>query len=288
MIEILKALAEKAGVSNTPAFVTLIASPEIQSLKGITLDPEIEKSLNANLINVEAAKTHKDVVNYIKGQELGKVDSTLKKALLDLGLNEAQVNDVMSSGPTETKTLKALEVAQKQQEKKAQATGGDKEKALAQQIEDLKKIRESDLAVKQSEIDRLKGDFEGYKSDSALRNFLMSQPLRDDLSAEDNLLLAKQDINKFLSSKKAVMKFTDNGFEFRDAENPEVAYLDRDSGSHLKFENVVTKLLTDNKRIKVSNPNSTQQQTTAASANPAVRMPNDAMLERLISDSQKG
>lgn len=288
MIEILQALAEKAGVSNTEAFKTLIASQEIQSLKGITLDPEIERALNANLINIEAAKTHKDVVNFIKGQELGKVDSTLKKALLDLGLNEAQVNDVMSSGPTEVKTLKALEVAQKQQEKKAQATGSDKEKALAQQIEELKTKLHSDLANKQSEYDKLKGDFEGYKIDSAFEKSLLNHPLRDDLSKEDIMLLAKQDLNKFLNAKGAKLHLSEKGFEFRDAANPDVPYLDVDSASHLKYDAVIGKLLTDNKRIKVSTPNSTQQQTTAAPASNTVSMPQDARLEQLIANSMKG
>jgi hypothetical protein len=81
MLELIKSLAEKAGVANTPAFIQLAASPELQALKDFKVDDEVERAFNGNLISIDIAKSHKDVIKHIKGQELGKVDEVNKNTL---------------------------------------------------------------------------------------------------------------------------------------------------------------------------------------------------------------
>lgn len=252
MLELLKALAEKAGVANTPAFIQLAASPEIQAIKDFKIDEEVEKAFNSNLISIEIAKSHKDVVKHIKGQELGKVDEVYKTTLKELGVDDETINAVMSTGATHEKVAAGLKKLKELESKVGKTSSSEKERILAQQISDQENKIKADAMAWQSKYDRLSADFEGYKQDSELKNFVFGHELREDLSKEDVFLLAKQDINKYLAQKGAKIVLTAAGPELRDGENPEVPFLDKDAGKHVKFSEVIPKILADNKRLKVA------------------------------------
>lgn len=288
MIDILKSLAEKAGVSNTPAFIGLLASPEIQAIKDFKFDSEIESAFNSKLISIESAKTHKDVINHVKGLELGKVDLATKKTLTDLGLSEVEVNEIMSVGTTDTKVTEAIKRIDKLREKQGKSGNSDKEKVLSDQIAALTAKLQSDVAEKDSTINSLKNDFESYKRKSALSKALNGHELRDDLSRDDLEMLVEADLNKYLSTKGAKLHLNGNGLELRDAENIEVPYLDRDLGRNINFSDAFGKILAENKRLKVSNVDNKQGSVVAPAGVTPMHMPQDAQLAALIQAQLKG
>jgi hypothetical protein len=269
MLELIKSLAEKAGVANTPAFIQLAASPELQALKDFKVDDEVERAFNGNLISIDIAKSHKDVIKHIKGQELGKVDEVNKNTLKELGLDEETINAVMSTGTTDQKVAAGLKKLKELNDKSGKTSSSEKERTLAQQISDQENKIKNDAIAWQSKYDKLNSDFLEYKETSEMRNYIFGQDLRDDLSKEDVFLLAQQDIRKWVGLKGAKIVLTPNGPELRDAENPEVLYLDKEAGKHLKFSEAIPKILADNKRLKVSDDKSKKVSTGAAPVNPA-------------------
>lgn len=273
MLELFKSLVEKAGVSNSPEWIQLAASPELQALKNLTVAPEIEKALNSNLISVEAAKSHKDVINHIKGLELGKVDLATKKTLTELGLTESEITEIMSVGTTDTKVAEAIKRINKLQEKQGKSGNADKEKVLSDQIAALTAKLQSDVAAEQSKYSDLQSQFENFKQKSAISKALSKFDLRDDLSREDLELLIEADLNKFLSTKGAKIKLDNNGLELRDAENLDIPFLDKDQGKQVKFDEAFAKILAENKRLKVSKteaPTQGSAQSAPAKAKPTI------------------
>jgi hypothetical protein len=175
----------------------------------------------------------------------------------------------MSTGTTDQKVAAGLKKLKELNDKSGKTSSSEKERTLAQQISDQENKIKNDAIAWQSKYDKLNSDFLEYKETSEMRNYIFGQDLRDDLSKEDVFLLAQQDIRKWVGLKGAKIVLTPNGPELRDAENPEVLYLDKEAGKHLKFSEAIPKILADNKRLKVSDDKSKKVSTGAAPVNPA-------------------
>jgi myosin heavy subunit len=284
MLELLKSIAEKAGVANTPEYIQWAASPELQAVKDLQLPEEIVKAFNQNLINIETAKTHKDIRKAIKGEELGKVDEAIKAVAKEIGMSEEELTEIMSSGTTDQKTVNAIKKAVLHADK-SKSTASERERKLAEQIAEQSKAFNEFKKLTEDEKLKYQNEITGVKKNYALKTALMQHSLRDDLDREDLSLITESKLNRFLAEKKAQLVLTPSGgLEIMDAEEPNTPWYDKDAGSHRKFADIFPKLLADNKLLKVSeDPNKNKQSVTTGSParnNPVT--PYDAQLADLI------
>jgi hypothetical protein len=284
MLELLKSIAEKAGVANTPEYIQWAASPELQAVKDLQLPEEIVKAFNQNLINIETAKTHKDIRKAIKGEELGKVDEAIKVAAKEIGISEEELAEIMSSGTTDQKTISAIKKAVSHADK-SKSTASERERKLAEQIAEQSKAFNDFKKFSEDEKNKFLQEITGVKKNYALKNALMKHSLRDDLDRDDLSLLTESKLNKFLLENKAQLVLTaSGGLEIMDAEEANTPYYDKNAGAHKKFDDIFPKLLADNKLLKVSDdPNKNKVVTTdGAPARRNYAGPQDDMLLDLI------
>jgi hypothetical protein len=271
MLELLKSIAEKAGVANTPEFIQWAASPELQAVKDFQLPEEVVRAFNQNLINVETAMTHKGIRKAIKGEELGKVDEAIRLAAKEIGISEEELTEIMSSGTTDQKTMSAIKKAVAHADK-SKSTASERERKLAEQIAEQSKAFNDFKAITEEQNKRSQNEILGVKKNYALKNALMQHSLRDDLDRDDLSLITESKLNRFLAEKKAQLVLTaSGGLEIMDAEEENTPWYDKDSGSHRKFADIFPKLLADNKLLKVSED--PIKNTTVTAGSPARNVP---------------
>ena len=260
ILELIKSLAEKAGIASSPEYLKWAASPELDALKNIEIPEEILKPFNQNLINFETAKTHKEIRKAIKGEELGAVDQDILSVLIELGATDEKQKEIMSIGTTAQKAKAAAKFAH-ELGGNSKTTPSEREKRLSEQFSEQTKKYESAQLERDQEKKSFQKELNGIKINYALKNSLMSHSLRDDLGREDVELLSQSKLNKWLAENKATLVLTPGeSLEIMDADEPSTPYFDKTTNTHKKFNDIFPKLLADNKMLKASDNKSNQKQ----------------------------
>lgn len=237
MLELIKQFAQKAGLAQNPAWLKYL-----EDVKGNpALEPPVEVSqvLNSQLVSLADAKNHSDIINHF----YSSVENPLRDTLKELGLEEADIATVMSSGKAPAKVQAGLKRLAELKEKAGKNNSTSAQKALDEEIKkvtdklgaDIDRLKnENSSLVSQYEADKIKWGYESALSDVKFSDAYKPKHAR---------LATREAMQEWATANGAKIISGPSGLELRSAKNPDFPYVDEKLGRTLNFKEALDNVL---------------------------------------------
>jgi hypothetical protein len=260
------ALATKCGKQNDPAIIDFLSRADLQNVE---IADSVANAINNNLFTVEAAKNNAAIKNYFNSQALGSVDTEILNAVKKLELGEDFETELSGVKSTYEKQRKLSEKIKETLDnlKSSQGKGDDKAiEKYTKQINDLQtkyaKLQES--TVPKTELEKVKTE-----NENAVRDFMLHAKIsglkyaNQDVSPDDNIAFANVILKDRLSKAKAVVVKDGNELKLKQAEDPNLFYLDEQQKA-VSFDDFMNKAFADAKILAVSDGSKSSSNTNRA------------------------
>lgn len=241
--EVIQLIANKSGI-DTSELTDLFQVKADVSEETFT---KIENSLN-QLVSLQDAKNNTDLHKHFKALSLNPFDKLLNEVLESGAIDEDAVNELRSNPNTYDRAKKLIsKISEAKPQGKADKDIEPLKAKIAELNNQVLKQREEYETKIQSIADENKTSLINYQIDSLLSS---KEFANSDLPKEVNILTAKTLLEKELRDKNAKVVLGEKGLKLVNAETPELDFTD--SNKTIGFEDLVTKVLANNRLLKVS------------------------------------
>jgi len=256
-IDLLSSLMEKAGID--------LKAPENKDIfsSQTEIPDSVAEALEENLLTVASAVSNSKVKNTIIAKFANGIDSEIANRAATLGLTEDKISSISGEKGTGKKLQLLLDsINEKIEEAKESGSKIKPElKVLEKQLSDL------NAELSKYKTDYIpKSDYEKFvaeKENELLNNSVIQEFMQkswSDIYSEDlRPILAKTKLDAKLKELGAKLIRKDGVIEIVDSETGTEKF-DK-SNKLVKFAPLVDSLMTDNKFIKVSDPNQEKKET---------------------------
>jgi hypothetical protein len=244
--ELIAQIAQAAGIDVTDKkFAELFGV-------GIEVPTEIAEGFQKNYLTIEEAKNNVGLKKYYFAQALDPLDKNIPGMLEKFGLAGDDADIILQEKSTFKKVENLVNKIAELEKKKAGTPNKGKEEEYAKQINELNQKLSDFAKEKQSEIERLRSDYEQQFIDADFRAMLASQPLPGQFDKDVELNMARLFVEKELAEKNAKIIRKDGKIKLvaKDDEN----MLIFEAGKELDLSSLTAGALARNKFIKVSDP----------------------------------
>lgn len=253
--DLLNNLATTSGIDITnPALAKLVVDTA-----NIELPEEISSKINSSFMTIEAAKSNPILKSHFQAQAYSGIDNTLKESLIEAGLTEDQLKEVLIDKKTGQSVKNALSKIAELNKKATDPNATKVEKdAAINQINDLNlKLSKQaiDFQNSLSEKDRTFGE---TLANVLLENQLSSYKYALPTSQEANILTAKTLLNQEMQGKGIKLITENNKLKLVTTDNTDYF----ENNKKIEVKDIIDTVVAKHKLIEVSNPNPTPKVIT--------------------------
>jgi hypothetical protein len=167
---LLNNLAKKVGFNtDTPAFTELLSA-------NLELPDDLVSSLESRLFTEDAAKNNGALKAYFFKQALDGVDNNITRVIEEFQLDEEKRNEILGIKSTYDRVPALVKTIQALEAQKAGASRGDKA-ALQEQINELNREKAQLVKDRDTEISKMKAQYEQDFTDSLIKTRIASTNL---------------------------------------------------------------------------------------------------------------
>lgn len=218
MSEFVKSLAAQTGLDeNAPEFQELLKDEGFTNSEVPDTISKLVPILSNSLLNINAAKNHKDVASHFKLRFYRNVDKALRENLMDNGLDDETIAEIEKEPDTLNRIKTAFGKLGEVYKSKSPAPDG-KAKEIADKYNGLVNEYNTFKQSVASEKSKWQQDLENERVNWEVDSMIKSYQFSDSLPADDAVLLLK---NK-LSQSPYVLKKVEGKIAVFQKDNPDL------------------------------------------------------------------
>lgn len=203
MSEFVKSLAAQTGLDeNAPEFQDLLKDEAFTNSEVPDTISKLVPILSSSLLNINAAKNHKDVASHFKLRFYRNVDKALRENLLDSGLDEDSIAEIEKEPDTLNRLKTAFGKVNEVYKSKTPSPDG-KAKEIADKYNTLVNEFNTYKQSVASEKSKWQQDLESERVNWEVDSMIKSYQFSDSLPSDDAVLLLK---NKLAQSPYVLKK----------------------------------------------------------------------------------